>query len=41
MKNTCCCTVNKRKISYGGSGCEPEIDFILVGEKYKSTVYKG
>ena len=39
MANTWFKKTDKRKITYSAGGCGTEIDFVLVGEKYK--VYKG
>ena len=38
MANTWFYKVDKRKISDSGGGCETEIDFVLVGKKYKKYV---
>ena len=35
--NTWYYKTDKRKITYSVGGCETEIDFVLVGEKYRST----
>ena len=29
---------NKRKITYSAGGCETEIDFLLVGKKYRKYI---
>ena len=29
---------DERKINYGASGCQTEIDFVLVGEKYRKYI---
>ena len=38
MANTWFYTTEKRKITYSARECEAEIDFVLVGEKYKKYV---
>ena len=38
MANTWFYKVDKRKITYSASGCETEIDFLLVGEKYRTNI---
>ena len=35
VTNTWFYKVEKRKITYSAGGCETEIDFVLVGEKYR------
>ena len=37
-KKTCFYKADKRKIIYSAGGCETEIDFVLVGEKYRKHV---
>ena len=39
MANTWFNKTDKKKITYSAGGCETEIDFVLVGEKY--TKYVG
>ena len=36
--NTCFYKAGKRKITYSAGGCGTEIDFVLVGKKYKKYV---
>ena len=44
MKESCAWQIlgfektDKRKITYSGGGCETEIDFVLVGEKYRKYI---
>ena len=38
MANTSFYKADKRKITYSGSGCETEIDFVLVGEKCRKYI---
>ena len=43
MKNSCAWQtlgfiIDKRKVTYSAGGCETEIDFVLVGEKYRKYV---
>ena len=38
VANTWFCKANKRKITYSAGGCETEIDFVLVVEKYRKYV---
>ena len=38
VANTWSCKIDKRKITYNAGGCETEIDFVLVGEKYRKYI---
>ena len=38
VANTWFYKANKRKITYSACGCETEIDFVLVGKKYRKYV---
>ena len=38
VANTWFKMTDKRKITYSASGCETEIDFVLVGEKYRKYI---
>ena len=38
VANTWFKKTDKRKITYSGSGCGTEIDFVLVGEKYRKYI---
>ena len=38
MVNTRFYKANKRKITYGAGGCQTEIDFVLVREKYRKYI---
>ena len=38
MANTWFKKTDKRKITYSASGCKTEIDFVLVGEKYRKCI---
>ena len=38
VANTWFKKTDKRKITYSGGGCETEIDFVLVGEKYRKYI---
>ena len=38
MENTWFYKAEKRKITYRAGGCETEIDFVLVGEKYRKYI---
>ena len=38
MANTQFCKTDKRKITYSAGGCETEIDFVLVREKYRKYI---
>ena len=41
MANTWFYKTGKRKITYSVGGCETEIDFVFVGEKYRKYVRDG
>ena len=38
MANTWFCKTDKRKITYSTGGCEAEINFVLVGKKYRKYI---
>ena len=38
MTNTWFYQADKMKITYSAGGCEIEIDFVLVGEKYRKYI---
>ena len=38
MANTWFCKTDKKKITYSVDGCETEIYFVLVGEKYRKYI---
>ena len=38
MANTWFYKAKKRKITYSAGGCETEIDFVIVGKKYRKYV---
>ena len=38
MANTWFKKASKRKITYSASGCETEIDFVLVAKKYRKYI---